>query len=544
MTYSPLRVIWTALILVAFSLVISTLQPQAVNANSNPIKIDFQLSGAPTPNGYLADTGQTYGNRGNGYSYGWNSDHTDVTRDRNVHSDQRLDTLIHVHQGKKWEISIPNNTYEVYVVIGDPSYGDTRHTLSMEGVNFWNDKPLGANEFAAMQRTVTVNDGKMTLTVGNAGENQTKISFLQILPRNTSPSDPISNAPNCNAEAHLSGTIQSDNRTGRITNSSSNCSYEVGMAAYRKFDEIIDNQEIFHSTTATIGPNQSINLTVNLPNCATQVDLFYGPVLQSLNGQRYGERLLAAKHINGTNYCAPPACPDGTIAIEGVTQGQNVSGVLNIKAVTSGPTSRVVFNLTGASSQSHTENIDPYYFLGDTNGAPNGWNTAGVATGQYTMTAVRYAIFGQSLQLQCGSASVNFCVGCNIPTNKRVFIQKLWTYGPSNTPGDRPGNLPNNFQIVVTSSLGGTATCTYPSGSPTLSCVYNNAPTAPNDTNGLLLAANGTYTVTEINPPAGNTATGVGGPFVFSNANCSVGFGGDANACQHTVVNNLRAPGQ
>lgn len=540
MTHSPLRVVLTTLLLLSFALVVNTLQPTTAHANPNPIKVNFQISGASTPNGYLADTGQMYGNRGNGYSYGWSSDHTDVTRERNAHSDQRLDTLVHFHDGKKWEISVPNGNYEVYAVVGDPSYGDTRHTLKVEGVDFWNDQALATNEFAARQRSVNVSDGKLTVTAGTAGDRQTKIAFIQILPPGTAPSDPISNTPTCNAEAHVTGSILSNNSTGRITNSSSSCSYEVGMATYRKFDEVIDNQEIYHSATTTIGPNQTLDLQVNLPACATQVDLFYGPVLQSLNGQRYGDRLLAAKHINGTNYCTPPACPNGTIAIEGVSQGQNASGVLNIKAVTTGPTSRVIFNLSGASSQSHTENIDPYYFLGDNNGAPNGWNTAGGATGQYTMTATRYAIYGQSLQLQCGSATVNFCVGCG--TNyQRVFIQKLWTFGTNPaTTAVPPGSVPTNYNVTVTSSIG-TAVCTYPAGAQALSCVYNNTPTS-NDTNGLLLTPGETYTVAENNLPAGNAIVSGVGVFGFNNASCAAGFGGNPNACGHIVLNRLRAP--
>ncbi|HEY0735145.1 MAG TPA: hypothetical protein VGD69_09595, partial [Herpetosiphonaceae bacterium] len=86
------------------------------------------------------------------------------------------------------------------------------------------------------------------------------------------------------------------------------------MASYRKFDEVIDNQQIFDWATAKVQPGQTIYLQVQLPDCATQVDLFYGPVLMSLNGQRYGTRLLEARHLGGTNYCAktPTATPTKT----------------------------------------------------------------------------------------------------------------------------------------------------------------------------------------------------------------------------------------
>ena len=44
--------------------------------------INFQLAGAPVPTRYAPDTGQVFGLRSNGWSYGWSSDHTDVSRDR------------------------------------------------------------------------------------------------------------------------------------------------------------------------------------------------------------------------------------------------------------------------------------------------------------------------------------------------------------------------------------------------------------------------------------------------------------------------------
>ena len=49
--------------------------------------LNFQPTAAPIPTRYLADTGQVFGSRGNGLSYGWSSDHTDQSRDRGVNPD-------------------------------------------------------------------------------------------------------------------------------------------------------------------------------------------------------------------------------------------------------------------------------------------------------------------------------------------------------------------------------------------------------------------------------------------------------------------------
>lgn len=109
--------------------------------------------------------------------------------------------------------------------------------------------------------------------------------------------------------ADLSGVITNGGTTGNITNNGPyRCYFEVGMAAYRKFDEVIDNQELFdgHSQRILINPGETITLSVTLPDCAVQVDLFYGPLLPHLNGQRYDARLITVLHLGDTNYCQRP----------------------------------------------------------------------------------------------------------------------------------------------------------------------------------------------------------------------------------------------
>ena len=96
-----------------------------------------------------------------------------------------------------------------------------------------------------------------------------------------------------------------------FVNKSLYCETEVGVAAYEKFDEIIDNQNIFDHQShffrlpsfvvRTISPFEKVELCVKIPDCAAQLDWFYGPVLLSLNGVRYGQRLFGAYHTNTHN---------------------------------------------------------------------------------------------------------------------------------------------------------------------------------------------------------------------------------------------------
>ena len=46
--------------------------------------INFQPAKTPVPAGYLADSGEIYGDRGNGYTYGWNGKLPALTRQQNA----------------------------------------------------------------------------------------------------------------------------------------------------------------------------------------------------------------------------------------------------------------------------------------------------------------------------------------------------------------------------------------------------------------------------------------------------------------------------
>jgi glucose/arabinose dehydrogenase len=146
------------------------------------LKVNFQLAGAPVPSGYDADTGLVYGARPNGFSYGWNVDHSSYARDRNVNSDQRLDTLIHFHAGGSWEVAIPNGTYDVKIAVGDPSNASTP-VLKVEGVFFWGAGgwvTYPANMPQTKTMTITVNDGRLTLDEDTAPDMYTRIDYIEV----------------------------------------------------------------------------------------------------------------------------------------------------------------------------------------------------------------------------------------------------------------------------------------------------------------------------------------------------------------------------
>ncbi len=160
--------------------------------------VNFQLDSSITPNRYLPDGGEVYADRGNGFSYGWSSDHTDVSRDREAVLDQRLDTLLHFKIGQTWEFSLPNGTYEVTASIGDGSFPSV-HTLNVEGTNYWSSESLAPSQFLLKTDVVTVSDGRLTLDQGAGPDKGTRINYLQIvgLPdgANASPATPSITEP-------------------------------------------------------------------------------------------------------------------------------------------------------------------------------------------------------------------------------------------------------------------------------------------------------------------------------------------------------------
>ncbi len=148
------------------------------------VRINFQPAGAPIPAGYRADTGAAYGDRGNGLSYGWNTA-TNETRDRNAANspDQRHDTLNHLQKpsnpSARWEVAVPNGTYQVRVLAGDPLHVDSVFRLQAESTLVVSGTPTTAARWFEGTATVTVTDGRLTVSSG-AGASNNKINSIDI----------------------------------------------------------------------------------------------------------------------------------------------------------------------------------------------------------------------------------------------------------------------------------------------------------------------------------------------------------------------------
>lgn len=167
-------------------------------------KINFQPATSAVPAGYLADVGAVYGDRGNGYTYGWNADSSAYTRDRNssMSPDQRYDTLNHIQRYGTftWEIAVPNGAYTVHVVAGDPVAYDSVYKIDVEGLLTVDGIPTSTSRWVEGTRSVTVSDGK--LTVSNAtGASNNKVCFIEISSTtNLSPATPVITEPSTDGQ--------------------------------------------------------------------------------------------------------------------------------------------------------------------------------------------------------------------------------------------------------------------------------------------------------------------------------------------------------
>ena len=134
------------------------------------IYINFQETGNPKPlrTGivHLEDTGERYGDRGNGQTYGWSNDRTGDARRHYRTNDCRLDGSVRL-RSSHWEIAVDNGNYLVNIALGDPRY-DFNNSFMLEGVNY-NDSD-GKDAFDIHQNiSVVVNDGRLTVK-NNSGD--------------------------------------------------------------------------------------------------------------------------------------------------------------------------------------------------------------------------------------------------------------------------------------------------------------------------------------------------------------------------------------
>jgi uncharacterized delta-60 repeat protein len=168
-----------------YSLGDRTSQTLDVNDNDMPevIRVNFQARGVGSGSLFEPDIGLPFAQRGP-LAYGWDADNTANARNRfNTESpDFRYDSLNHMQKNganRLWEIGVPNGTYMVRLVAGDPSNTDSVYRMNLEGRLALSGTPTGDTRFFRQTTVVQVNDGRLTLSNAPGAVNN-RINFLEI----------------------------------------------------------------------------------------------------------------------------------------------------------------------------------------------------------------------------------------------------------------------------------------------------------------------------------------------------------------------------
>src|SRR5947207_13874632 len=131
--------------------------------------INFQPEGAPTVPHYRADNGSLFGRHKNGLTYGWSIDNRSHAVDRNssISPNQRFDTFNLLNQGLddyKWEIAVPNGTYNMRILAGDARAKTGFYKIAAENVWVTNRATDAKHRWTEGTALVTVTDGRLTIS--------------------------------------------------------------------------------------------------------------------------------------------------------------------------------------------------------------------------------------------------------------------------------------------------------------------------------------------------------------------------------------------
>jgi uncharacterized delta-60 repeat protein len=154
-------------------------------ADKDQLKLNFQAAGQVLAgNGYVADLGLVYGDRGSGLAYGWDADNTANARNRTnsgvpLFINNSFNHLQKNGANRKWEVAVPNGLYEVTVTAGDPDSSASIFKLNLETTLAVSGKP--SSTVFGFQRTIRVQVSDHRLTLTNAsGSSNNKVSHIEI----------------------------------------------------------------------------------------------------------------------------------------------------------------------------------------------------------------------------------------------------------------------------------------------------------------------------------------------------------------------------
>lgn len=150
-----------------------------------PLLVNFQASSSQVPTNFKKDDGSVFAStRG----YGWNK--LLHGTEKNSTADQTLDTYVsaaNLNPGT-WNFTIPNGTYYVTMVLGDPKNAQGPHWVEAEGLQLAKQVETSIGEYLTIvDYPVEVKDTTLSIKLGNSGQGQTVLNYLIV---NSAPNLP------------------------------------------------------------------------------------------------------------------------------------------------------------------------------------------------------------------------------------------------------------------------------------------------------------------------------------------------------------------
>jgi fibronectin type 3 domain-containing protein len=179
--------------------------PLSAEASATPLlltRVNITNATGEAVANYLADVGLAYGSRVNGLTFGWNVDNTANARNRNAANspDELHDSLNHMQKPANpnawWGIAVPNGTYRVDILTGDPSNIDSVYAINAGGtlntstntvsggVLVVSGTPTTATHWFENVVPVTVTSGVLYISNGTGSSNNKldAVVVSQVLP--------------------------------------------------------------------------------------------------------------------------------------------------------------------------------------------------------------------------------------------------------------------------------------------------------------------------------------------------------------------------
>jgi fibronectin type 3 domain-containing protein len=445
--------------------------------------INFSNNTTQTYPGYFNDIGNAYGPRANGMTFGWSTDNTGNARDRDNPGspDELHDSLIHMQtpsntsQTFTWSIAVPNGTYTVHVLVGDPSNFDVVSKLTVNGVLTVSGSTSSSNPWLSGTSTIAVTNGQI-LVAEQAGAYD-KIDAIDIVQQTgTAPAAPTGVIATAGtAQVSLSWTASAGANSYSIYRSTTaggegGTAYKTGITTTSFTDTSLNNGTTYYyqvtavNTAGESGKSSEVSATPQAPPPAAptgltatagaaQISLNWNAVSGATGYKIYrgtssgGETLLASLSGTATTYL-DSSVTNGTTYFYQVTavNGAGESGESSEASATpAAPGTSFTSNFDGTenplSEGGVWHHLDPFQTpVQKVNGIAFG-TQAGGPNGPYDDSSAYVTGFGNDYEVD---GTVWLKSGVASSPNREVEILLRWTdnnpqrstqYGPTESNG-------------------------------------------------------------------------------------------------------------